>query len=61
MIAGRQGILRLLAYRNTADMGSYKEAIDGFLAGRDPIPSIVVGIASRAARNAASASTSSRS
>ena len=41
VIAGRQGILRLLAYRNVADMGSYKEAIDGFLAGRDPIPSIV--------------------
>lgn len=37
---GRQGVVRVLAYRNIADMGSYREAIDGFLAGRDPVPDI---------------------
>jgi high affinity Mn2+ porin len=41
VIAGRQGAIRLLAYRNVADMGSYKEAIDGFLAGHDPTPDII--------------------
>jgi high affinity Mn2+ porin len=39
-IHGRQGVVRLLAYRNVADMGSYREAIDAFLAGRDPLPDI---------------------
>jgi len=32
--------LRLLAYRNHANMGSYTEAIDAFLAGRDARPDI---------------------
>jgi high affinity Mn2+ porin len=39
-IHGRQGVVRLLAYRNVANMGSYREAIDAFLAGRDPVPDI---------------------
>jgi carbohydrate-selective porin OprB len=39
-VGGRQGVVRLLAYRNVADMGSYREAIDAFLAGRDPVPDI---------------------
>jgi hypothetical protein len=39
-LRGRQGVVRVLAYRNVADMGSYREAIDGFLAGRDPVPDI---------------------
>lgn len=33
-------VLRLLSYVNHADMGSYREAIDGFLAGRTPVPEI---------------------
>lgn len=36
----RAGVLRLLAYVNHADMGSYREAISAFLAGRDPMPDI---------------------
>jgi hypothetical protein len=39
-LGGRQGVVRVLAYRNVADMGSYREAIDGFLAGRDPVPDV---------------------
>jgi len=39
-LRGRQGVVRLLAYRNIADMGSYREAIDGYLAGRDPVPDV---------------------
>jgi high affinity Mn2+ porin len=34
--------VRLLGYANHANMGSYDEAIDGFLAGRDPKPDIVL-------------------
>ena len=37
-IAG--GAVRLLVYRNVADMGSYREAIDAFRAGIDPMPDI---------------------
>jgi high affinity Mn2+ porin len=33
--------VRLLAYANHANMGSYDEAINGFLAGRDPKPDVV--------------------
>ncbi|HYL06797.1 MAG TPA: carbohydrate porin, partial [Thermoanaerobaculia bacterium] len=40
VLRGRKGVVRLLAYRNVADMGSYREAIDAFLAGRDPVPDI---------------------
>jgi len=32
--------IRLLSYVNHANMGSYREAIDAFLAGRDPFPDI---------------------
>jgi high affinity Mn2+ porin len=40
-VFGRQeGILRLLAFVNHANMGSYREAIDNFLAGRTPVPDI---------------------
>jgi high affinity Mn2+ porin len=34
------GTLRLLGYLNRANMGSYREAIDAYLAGRDPKPDI---------------------
>jgi high affinity Mn2+ porin len=39
-LGGRQGVVRLLAYRNVADMGSYREAIAAYLAGRDASPDI---------------------
>ncbi|MGH9822488.1 MAG: carbohydrate porin, partial [Blastocatellia bacterium] len=39
-IPKHHGVLRLLAYANHADMGSYREAIDAFLSGQDPIPNI---------------------
>jgi hypothetical protein len=35
--SGHEGILRLLGYVNHANMGSYREAIDAFLAGRDSV------------------------
>jgi hypothetical protein len=34
------GTLRLLGYQNHANMGSYQEAIDAFLAGTDPTPDV---------------------
>jgi len=37
----RDGRLRLLSYVNHADMGSYRESIDQFLAGRTPVPEII--------------------
>jgi len=36
----RAGALRLLSYVNHANMGSYREAIDAFLAGRTPVPDV---------------------
>jgi high affinity Mn2+ porin len=40
IIAKQEGILRLLAYVNHANMGSYRQAIDNFLAGVTPAPEI---------------------
>jgi hypothetical protein len=37
---GRPGAVRLLAYLNHANMGSYREAIDAFESGQDPTPDI---------------------
>ena len=34
-------VVRLLGYANHANMGSYDEAIQGFLSGRDPVPDVV--------------------
>jgi carbohydrate-selective porin OprB len=34
------GVVRVLSYVNHADMGSYRQAIDAFLAGRDTVPDI---------------------
>jgi high affinity Mn2+ porin len=40
-VIGRQeGVLRLLGFVNHANMGSYRQAIDNFLAGRTPVPDI---------------------
>ncbi len=36
----RAGVLRLLTYVNHANMGSYREAIDAFRQGREPLPNI---------------------
>src|ERR1700693_4425393 len=40
LLPHHEGILRLLSYVNHANMGSYREAIDSFLAGRTAIPEI---------------------
>lgn len=37
----RSGTLRLLSYVNTADMGSYEQAIDEYLNGQTPSPDII--------------------
>jgi hypothetical protein len=37
---GRPGVVRVLAYLNHANMGSYREAIDAFESGQDPVPDI---------------------
>ncbi len=34
--------VRLLSYVNHADMGNYREAIDGFLSGQNPVPDITL-------------------
>jgi high affinity Mn2+ porin len=41
LFSHRETTLRLLSYVNHADMGNYREAIDEFLAGQTPVPSIV--------------------
>ncbi|HUD98701.1 MAG TPA: carbohydrate porin [Bryobacteraceae bacterium] len=37
----RQSVIRLLSFINHANMGSYREAIDGYLSGKDPVPNII--------------------
>jgi hypothetical protein len=37
VIRGHDGVVRLLGYVNHANMGSYREAIDAFVAGRDSV------------------------
>ena len=37
----REGILRLLAYVNHANMGSYRQAVENFQAGLTPVPEII--------------------
>lgn len=37
----RDGVIRLVAYLNHANMGSYRQAIDEFLAGKTPQPNII--------------------
>jgi hypothetical protein len=39
-ISGRAGVLRLLTYRNHANMGSYQEASENFRTGRTSVPNI---------------------
>jgi hypothetical protein len=40
LLPHREGKTRLLSYWNHAHMGSYREAINAFLAGTDPVPEI---------------------
>ena len=39
-VPGRAGVLRLLFFANRAHMGSYREAVQAFLNGADPTPTI---------------------
>jgi hypothetical protein len=36
----RASVVRALAFVNHANMGSYREAIDGYLSGKDPVPDV---------------------
>ncbi|TCK76008.1 carbohydrate-selective porin (OprB family) [Acidipila rosea] len=40
LLHGREGAIRILAYRNNAHMGNYREAVRAFVAGIDPVPDI---------------------
>src|SRR5262249_10186265 len=40
LLRHQEGVLRFLSFVNHANMGSYREAIDNFLAGRTPTPDI---------------------
>ena len=40
LLPQRAGVVRLLAYVNHANMGSYRDASDTFLAGQEPVPNI---------------------
>lgn len=40
VLKNQEGIIRFLSYVNHANMGSYREAIDNFLAGVTPVPEI---------------------
>jgi hypothetical protein len=42
LIRQRTGVYRALAYLNHADMGSYRQAIDGYLSGRDEVPDVTL-------------------
>ncbi|MBV8827674.1 MAG: carbohydrate porin [Acidobacteriaceae bacterium] len=41
IIPDRESVLRLLAFVNHADMGNYRETINGYLSGHDPVPDVV--------------------
>jgi hypothetical protein len=38
----RATVVRALAFINHANMGSYREAIDGYLSGKDPVPDVTL-------------------
>jgi high affinity Mn2+ porin len=40
VVGHREGVVRLLNFVNHANMGSYREAVDNFLAGLTPVPQI---------------------
>jgi hypothetical protein len=37
----RPSIIRLLSFVNHANMGSYRDAINGYLSGKDPVPDVI--------------------
>ena len=42
LIAKRASVVRALAFVNHANMGSYREAIDGYLSGKDTVPDVTL-------------------
>ena len=42
LLPRRSSVVRALAFLNHANMGSYREAIDGYLSGADPVPNIAL-------------------
>lgn len=42
LIPKHEGVVRALGFVNHANMGSYREAIDGYLSGRDAVPDITL-------------------
>ena len=42
VLPGRQTVLRALAFVNHANMGSYREAIDGYLSDKDDVPDVTL-------------------
>jgi hypothetical protein len=40
LLPGRPSVVRALGFVNHANMGSYREAIDGYLSGKDPVPDV---------------------
>ena len=41
LLPKRASVVRALGFVNHADMGSYREAIDGYLSGKDPVPDVI--------------------
>ena len=41
-LRNRASVVRALGFVNHADMGSYREAIDGYLSGKDPVPDVTL-------------------
>jgi hypothetical protein len=42
LLPKRASVVRLLSFVNHANMGSYREAIDDYLSGKDPVPDIAL-------------------
>jgi hypothetical protein len=42
LLPQRASVVRALGFVNHADMGNYREAIDGYLSGKDPVPDITL-------------------
>jgi high affinity Mn2+ porin len=42
LLPKRQTVVRALSFINHADMGSYREAIDGYLSGKDAVPAVTL-------------------
>jgi high affinity Mn2+ porin len=42
LIPKQASVIRALSFVNHADMGNYREAIDGYLSGKDPVPDVTL-------------------